>query len=193
MTSLAFDEAAFELLPKATEPLQRMRKQAFEEFRALPIPSQETEEWRYTDLSDFELSFEAHVPSVMRTTSGQDPGGLGIVFCDLDRAAESHAELVERHLHTLVPTDRTKFTALHGAFRTGGTFLYIPRDVRVDLPLQALTYLDADGAAAFPHTLLIAEEGAEVTFIDRFASPDLARALSDAIVEIVVGDGAHVR
>src|SRR5207247_1675517 len=118
MTSLTFDEAAFELLPKATEPLQRMRKQAFEEFRALPIPSQETEEWRYTDLSDFELSFEAHVPSVMRTTSGQDPGGLGIVFCDLDRAAEAHAELVERHLHTLVPTDRTKFTALHGAFRT---------------------------------------------------------------------------
>ena len=119
MTSLTFDEAAFELLPKATEPLQRMRKQAFEEFRALPIPSQETEEWRYTDLSDFELSFEAHLPSAMRTTSGQDLDGLGIVFCDLDRAAESHAELVEGHLHTLVPTDRTKFTALHGAFRTG--------------------------------------------------------------------------
>jgi hypothetical protein len=62
MTSTTFDEAAFELLPKTTEPLQRMRKQAFEEFRALPIPSQETEEWRYTDLSDFELSFEPHVP-----------------------------------------------------------------------------------------------------------------------------------
>src|SRR6476619_4992368 len=57
MTSTTFDEAAFELLPKTTEPLQRIRKQAFEEFRALPIPSQETEEWRYTDLSDFELDF----------------------------------------------------------------------------------------------------------------------------------------
>ena len=71
MTSTTFDEAAFELLPKTTEPLQRMRKQAFEEFRALPIPSQETEEWRYTDLSDFELSFEPHVPGGVRTTSGQ--------------------------------------------------------------------------------------------------------------------------
>jgi len=133
------------------------------------------------------------VPSVVRTTSGQDLDGLGVMFTDLDGAAESHADLVERNLHTLVPTDRTKFTALHGAFRTGGTFLYIPRDVRVELPLQTLTYLDADGAATFPHTLLIAGEGADVTFIDRFASPALDRALSDAIVEIVVGDGAHVR
>jgi len=115
------------------------------------------------------------------------------VFTDLDGAAESHADLVERTLHTLVPTDRTKFTALHGAFRTGGTFLYVPRDVRVELPLQTLTYLDADDAATFPHTLLIADEGADVTFIDRFTSPDLTRALSDAVVEIVVGDGAHVR
>ena len=73
MTFTTFDEVAFELLPKTTEPLQRMRKQAFEEFRALPIPSQETEEWRYTDLSDFELSFEPHVPGGVRTTSGQDP------------------------------------------------------------------------------------------------------------------------
>src|SRR6266571_7422205 len=142
MTSLWFDEAAFELLPKATEPLQRMRKQAFEEFRALPIPSQETEEWRYTDLSDFELSFEAHLPSVMRTTSGQDLNELGMVFCDLDRAAESHAELVERHLHSLVPTDRTRFTALHGAFRTGGTFLFVPQGVVVPAPLSTVISLD---------------------------------------------------
>src|SRR5580765_1038178 len=154
MTSTTFDETAFELLPKTTEPLQRMRKQAFEEFRALPIPSQETEEWRYIDLADFELSFEPHVPGGVRTTSVQDLDGPGIVFTDLDEADESHADLVERTLHTLVPTDRTKFTALHGAFRTGGTFLYVPRDVRVELPLQTLTYLDVDDAAAFPHTLL---------------------------------------
>ena len=86
-----------------------------------------------------------------------------------------------------------RFTALHAAFRTGGTFLYVPADVAIELPLQTLTYLDAEGAAVFPHTLLIAERGAEVTFIDRYTSPDLGRAFSDAVVEIVVGDGAHVR
>ena len=51
----------------------------------------------------------------------------GVVFTDLDAAAATHPDLVERHLHSLVPTDRTKFMALHGAFRTGGTFLYVPR------------------------------------------------------------------
>ena len=104
-----------------------------------------------------------------------------------------HPELVEPYLHTLVPLDRTKFTALHAAFRTGGTFVYVPRDTAIELPLQTLTYLDADGAAIFPHTLLIVDAGAEVTFIDRYVSPDLGRAFSDAITEIYVGDGAHVR
>jgi Fe-S cluster assembly protein SufD len=82
---------------------------------------------------------------------------------------------------------------LHGAFRTGGTFLYVPPGVTVELPLQTLHYLDADGAAVFPHTLLVAGEDAQVTFIDRFASPNLQRALSAAVAELVVGPAARVR
>jgi Fe-S cluster assembly protein SufD len=213
MTS--FDRSALEALPIAPGSTGAIRERAFDLFQALPVPSQETEEWRYTDLSDFELEFEPHVPghgsgapeqdraslaasmlqhnsSVVMTTSGQDLAAKGVVFCDLDVAAEKHPELVDAHLHRLVPPERTTFTALHGAFRTGGTFLYVPPDVAVEMPLQTLTYLDADGAAVFPHTLLIADRGAEVTFIDRFTSPDL-RGFSDAITEIVVGDGAHVR
>jgi Fe-S cluster assembly protein SufD len=211
-----FDRAALDALPIAPGATGGIRERAFEQFEALPLPSQETEEWRYTDLSDLDLDFAAHVPghgggapeprvqglaasllqhnsSVVMTTSGQDLGSKGVLFCDLDLAAEKYPELVDPHLHSLVPTDRTKFTALHGAFRTGGTFLYVPPDVAVEMPLQTLTYLDADGAAVFPHTLLIADSGAEVTFIDRYASPDLGRGLSDAIAEIVVGDGARVR
>src|SRR5262245_8560506 len=139
VTSPTFDEAALEALPAAPSAVQSIRKQAFEEFRALPIPSQETEEWRYTDLSDFDLSFRVHVPghnghtavaahgsSTAMTTSNQDVRSLGVIFGDLDEAAEQHPELVEPHLHQIVPTNRTKFTALHGAFRTGGTFLYVP-------------------------------------------------------------------
>src|SRR5213594_3227988 len=138
MTSLAFDEAALELLPKATEHIQRLRKQAFEEYRALSVPSQETEEWRYTDLSSFDLSFTPHAPghgkgappiggaraavqiqhnsSVVMTTSGQDLAGTGVVCCDRDDAIERYPDAVEEHLHALVPTSRTKFAALHGAF-----------------------------------------------------------------------------
>jgi Fe-S cluster assembly protein SufD len=211
-----FDRAALDALPIAPGATGGIRERAFAQFEALPVPSQETEEWRYTDLSDFALDFVPHAPghgegapapadaglaasilqhnsSVVMTTSGQELESRGVIFCDLDLAAEKFPDLVDPHLHSLVPTDRTKFTALHGAFRTGGTFLYVPADVAVEMPLQTVTYLDADGAAVFPHTLLIAERGAEVTFIDRYVSPDLGRGLSDAITEIVVGDGAHVR
>jgi Fe-S cluster assembly protein SufD len=209
-----FDQEALSALPEAPAFIRALRTRAFEEFRAMPMPSQETEEWRYTDLSDFDLSFVPHTSghgsgapgqpgdlaatllqhnsSAAMTTSNQDLAAKGVIFCDLDEAAVRHPELVEQHLHTIVPTARTKFTALHGAFRSGGTFLYVPRDTRVEMPLQTLTYLDADGAAVFPHTLIVADTGSEVTFIDRYASPDLARALSDAVAEIVVGDGAHV-
>ena len=213
---MTFDRAALDALPIAPGSTGAIRERAFAQFEALPLPSQETEEWRYTDLSAFDLDFVAHVPghgegapdpamqglaasllqhnsSVVMTTSGQDLEAKGVVFCDLDVAAEKYGDLVDEHLHALVPTDRTLFTALHGAFRTGGTFLYVPPDVSVEMPLQTLTYLDADGAAVFPHTLLIADRGAEVTLIDRYVSPDLERGLSDAIAEIVVGDGAHVR
>jgi Fe-S cluster assembly protein SufD len=210
VTTTTFDETALEALPTAPGFIQSIRRQAFEELRALPIPSQETEEWRYTDLSEFDLSFRPHVPghnghkgraagtathgsSTAMTTSNQEVRSLGVIFCDLDEAAEKHPDLVEPHLHRLVPTSRTKFTALHGAFRTGGTFLYVPPAVTVELPLQTVTYLDADGTAVFPHTLMVVGDDADVTFIDRYSSPDLERAFSDAITEIVVGCAARVR
>jgi Fe-S cluster assembly protein SufD len=210
-----FSRDALTGLPTAPGYIEALRREAFERFEAMPIPSQETEEWRYTDLSDLDLSFRPHVPghgrgvppvegeragvqlqhnsSVAMTTSNQDLDARGVIFCDLDEAAAKHEDLVAPHLHRLVPTDRTKFTALHGAFRTGGTFLYVPPGVTVELPLQTLTYLDEENGAVFPHTLLVAGEDSDVTFIDRFAGPDLERGLSVAIAEIVVGRAARVR
>jgi Fe-S cluster assembly protein SufD len=214
-STITFSREALEALPGAPRYLEELRREAFERFEAMPIPSQETEEWRYTDLSDLDLSFRPHVPghgagvpavvgdragvqvqhnsSVAMTTSNQDLDASGVVFCDLDEAVAKHEDLVAPHLHRLVPTDRTKFTALHGAFRTGGTFLYVPPGVTVELPLQTLTYLDEENGAVFPHTLLVAGEDSDVTFIDRFAGPDLERGLSVAIAEIVVGRAARVR
>jgi Fe-S cluster assembly protein SufD len=190
------------------------------------MPSPETEEWRYTDITDLDLDFEPfaaggaadsldQVPEDLLEAAGDvgERAGLaiqrnsevmtahldpalerrGVIFVGLDQATVLHPDLVERHLHALVPTDRSRFTALHAAFRTGGTFLHVPAGVRVALPLQTLTFVEADGAAVFPHTLIVAEDGAEVTFIDRYVSPPLPRALSDAVVEIVAGRGAKVR
>ena len=220
-----FDERALEALPDGAASTASQRRRALELFRSMPVPSQETEEWRYTDLSEFDLDFAPHTPGRTATTldgvpeeilaaAGRmgDRAGLliqhdstttiahldptiheGVHFESIDSAVLDHPELVEPYLHTLVPPERTTFTALHAAFRTGGTFVLVPDGVKVELPIQALTYLDADGAAVFPHTLLVVGDGAEVTFIDRYVSPDLDRAFSDAIVEIHVGDGANVR
>jgi Fe-S cluster assembly protein SufD len=225
-TKTGFDEEALTALRSPAPFVETLRKQAFDEFLALPMPSQETEEWRYTDLEGFDFGLRPFaegghadnlddVPDEILTAAGNvgERDGLqiqrnsevvvthldpelkskGIWFGDLDRAIAERPDVLERHLHGLVATERSKFTALHAAFRSGGTFLHVPRDVRVDLPIQTLSYLDADGAAAFPRTLLVAEEGSEVTFIDRYVSPALGRVLSDAIVEIYVGPGAHVR
>jgi Fe-S cluster assembly protein SufD len=223
-TTTRFDERALAELPEVAGFTGDVRLRALRAFDALPIPSQETEEWRYTDLSGFELDLEPFTPGggpeamtkhgvlqavgatgeraglqvqrnseVISTRAVASLAERGVLFGDLDALSASHPDLVEPHLHGLVPVDRTKFVALHGAFRTGGTFVYVPDGVEVGLPLQTLTYLDADGAAIFPHTLIVVGANASVTFIDRYVSPDLSRAFSDAVTEIVVGDGSRVR
>jgi Fe-S cluster assembly protein SufD len=204
-----------------------LREEAFARFEAMPVPSSETEEWRYTDVSDLLLdtfsldgeepaaaSLDEVSPAVQQALGEVgDRSGLavqhnaslvlahldagaaraGVRFESIDAALRDHPNLVEGRLHGAVPFDRTKFTALHAAFRTGGTFVHVPRGVKVELPLQTFTYVDRDGLAVFPHTVLVAEEGAEVTYVDRYASPDLDGVLSNAVVEIYAGPGAKVR
>jgi Fe-S cluster assembly protein SufD len=227
LASTRFDEAALPAPPGEPTSVADLRRRALEAFRALPVPSQETEEWRYTDLSG--LDFERFVPFAAGRKAANlddlDEGVLaavgevgeraglliqhdsetatchlhpdvarrGVLFEGLDDALRDRGDVVEGRLHGLVRADRTKLTALHAAFRTGGSFVLVPRGVEVELPLQAITYLDADGTAVFPHTLIVVEEGASVTFIDRLVSPGLGAALSDAVVEIYAGPGAHVR
>lgn len=227
LTETRFTQAALPEPPGEPAFAADLRRRALEAFAALPVPSQETEEWRYTDLSTLELGgFLPHAPGrsaenlddldeSLLEAAGEigDRAGLliqhnsdtatvhldpslaerGVIFTAIDRALAEHPELLEDRLHALVPADRTKFTALHAAFRTGGAFLYVPRGVTVELPLQVLTYVDAEGAAVFPHTIVVAEELADVTLIDRQVSPDLEDALSEAVTEIFAGPGARVR
>ena len=225
-TTTGFDEHALARLPSPAPFLDAIRTKAFEAFEALPIPSQETEEWRYTDLEGFGFDLRPfveggraenldQVPEEILAAAGQvgeraglqiqrnsevmvthlDPAlaGKGVWFGDLDRAIAERPDLVEPYLHALVPADRSKFTALHAAFRSAGTFLYVPPGVEIELPLQTMTWIDAEDAAVFPRTLLVVGENAEVTLIDRYGSPALGRALSDAIVEIHAGPGSRVR
>ena len=76
-------------------------------------------------------------------------------------------------------------------FAPAGRSCTCPEESKVELPLQTFTYVDRDGLAVFPHTVLVAEEGAEVTYVDRYASPDLDGVLSNAVVEIYAGPGSQ--
>jgi Fe-S cluster assembly protein SufD len=221
-TKTGFDREALEGLPSVPPFVEALRLRGLEAFEALPIPSPETEEWRYTDLTGFDWGFRPHTEGgepeavdrhglltavgegergglqiqrnseVISTQLSEEARDQGVILAELDRAAAEHPELVELHLHSLVPAERTKFTALHAGFRTGGTFVYVPRNVQVPVPLQTLTYVDEEGAAVFPHTLIVLDEGAELTFVDRYVSTDLERALSDAVVEIHAGSNSRL-
>jgi Fe-S cluster assembly protein SufD len=119
----------------------------------------------------------------------------GVVFTDLETAARERPDLVEDRLfRTVVVPDEHRFRALHAALWSGGTFVYVPKGMEVTLPLVTQTWLGASGGAIFPHTMVIAEEGSQVTLVELFASAPIGRRmLASGVVEIVVGAGAEVR
>jgi Fe-S cluster assembly protein SufD len=117
----------------------------------------------------------------------------GVVFTDLHSALKTHGDLLKERLFELVPAGYDKFAALSAAAFSGGSFLYVPRGVQVEVPIQSYRWLDAAGSI-MPRTLAVVEEGASLTYIDEYASAegeDLA--LSNGAVELFVGEGANVR
>jgi Fe-S cluster assembly protein SufD len=117
----------------------------------------------------------------------------GVVFTDLHTALRTHEDLVKEHLFGLVPEDYDKFAALSAAAFSGGSFLYVPRGVDVEVPIQSYRWLDVAGSIMMPRTLVIVEEGATVTYIDEYASLDGEEpAISNGAVELFIGQGANV-
>src|ERR687886_1882700 len=117
----------------------------------------------------------------------------GVVFTDLHSALKEHEDLVRERLFGLVPEDYDKFAALSAAAFSGGSFLYVPRGVDVELPIQSYRWLDVVGSI-MPRTLVVIEEGASITYIDEYASADGEEpAFSNGAVELYVGQGANLR
>ena len=117
----------------------------------------------------------------------------GVVFTDLHTALLEHEDLIKEKLFGLVPLDYDKFAALSAAVFSGGSFLYVPRGVQVEVPIQSYRWLDVVGSI-MPRTLVVVEEGASVTYIDEYASADGEEpAFSNGAVELYVGEGANLR
>lgn len=120
---------------------------------------------------------------------------LGVIFEDMDVAVQEHSELVKEYFMTkCVPIRDHKFAALHGAVWSGGTFLYIPKGVKVTMPLQAYFRMNASRGGQFEHTLIIVEEGAEAHYIEGCSAPQYGMSsLHAGCVEVFVKKGARFR
>jgi len=119
----------------------------------------------------------------------------GVVFCNMDQAVQEYPEIVREHfMTTCVPPSDNKFAALHGAVWSGGSFVYIPEGVTVEMPVQAYFRMNSEGMGQFEHTLIVAEEGSEVHYIEGCSAPKYAKHnLHSGGVEVFVGEDAHVQ
>lgn len=125
----------------------------------------------------------------------EEVAAQGVVYTDMESALTGeYAELVKKHFMKLVPPRDHKFAALHGAVWSGGSFVYVPTGVKVEIPLQSYFRLNAPGAGQFEHTLIIVEEGAYLHFIEGCSAPKYNVAnLHAGCVELYVGKNAKLR
>ena len=196
------------------------KRAAYARFTALPFPKRTDEGWRFSHLSGLSLDgYKLAEPINHQQVTNQDLGApgagtlllanhqlvyaeplaakfaeQGVVFTSLQEALLKHSDLVRPHL--LAQPSKLgseKFVALHEAFLENGAFIYVPRNVTVDLPLGVFHYASGTGTALFPHTLVVAEENAKVTVADFFRSSTGAGAqFACGGNDLYAGHGAQV-
>lgn len=125
----------------------------------------------------------------------EEVAAMGVVYTDMETALTGpYADMVKEHFMKLVPPTDHKFAALHGAVWSGGSFVYVPKGVKVEVPLQSYFRLNAAGAGQFEHTLIIVDEGADLHFIEGCSAPKYNVAnLHAGCVELYVRKGAKLR
>lgn len=118
----------------------------------------------------------------------------GVIYTDIETALREHEDIVKQYWMTLIPPTDHKWAALHGAVWSGGSFVYVPKGVHVEIPLQSYFRLNAPGAGQFEHTMIIIEEGASAHFIEGCSAPkyDVSNLHAGA-VELFVKDNAKLR
>ena len=210
------------LIERHQEPewLAEERRAALRTFEKTPYPGPRSEEWRYTELKRFTLEGLdlVHEPSsrdvseriFMRIKDSDAEGVMvnsggeiihreaniteeGVIFTDLRTAVREHEDLVREHLYTTVNAQQTKYTALNAAFWENGTFVYVPRNTEVALPLG--TFITSSrGGLANGRTLIILEDNARLTYLDEYTSDPIAsRFFYNGSTELILKSGANLR
>ncbi|MBX9769773.1 MAG: Fe-S cluster assembly protein SufB [Candidatus Obscuribacterales bacterium] len=118
----------------------------------------------------------------------------GVVFLDMDTGLREHEEIVRKHFGTIIPAGDNKFSALNSAVWSGGSFVWVPEGVKVEIPLQAYFRINTENMGQFERTLIIAEPGSYVHYIEGCTAPTYSSdSLHSAVVELIAKPGAHIR
>jgi FeS assembly protein SufB len=137
--------------------------------------------------------FVVHNSEVVFHRNREDLEQQGILFCDMDTALREYPDLVRKYFGTVIPPGDNKFAALNTAVWSGGSFIYVPPGVEVEMPLQAYFRINSENAGQFERTLIIADEGSQVHYIEGCSAPVYTNdSLHSAVVEIVVKPSARV-
>ena len=217
-------EAFEEFLLSRREPawVTDRRRAAFETYRELLVTELDPEEWKRVDIRAFRsdrfsipvkpqpeavfgtlLADRAEFAGVVshvdgfcsRTTLDKEWADQGVLFGNLSDLVREHGDVLKPHLLTkAVKAGTDRFSAWHSAFWTGGTVLYVPRNVQITKPLYSLIGLATDGAADFSHTLIILEEGASATLLEETSSAATAAGgLHIGAVELLLAARSNLR
>lgn len=119
---------------------------------------------------------------------------MGVIFLSIEDGLKQHPELFKEHFGTVIPIDDNKFSALNSAVWSGGSFVYVPKGVKVDLPLQAYFRLNVANIGQFERSLIIVDEGAQVHYVEGCTAPQYStNSFHSGVIEIIVKAGARMR
>jgi Fe-S cluster assembly protein SufB len=189
MPDIDFDDIYYYLKPNAG--------QVVDDWDMLPEGMKET--YEKLGIPEAERKFLAGVTAqyeseVVYHKNREDLESLGILFTDMDSAVRDYPEIVQQYLGTVIPPGDNKFAALNSSVWSGGSFIYVPPGVHVDMPLQAYFRINAENAGQFERTLIIADEGSSVHYVEGCSAPVYSSdSLHSAVVELIAKPGARIR
>ncbi len=188
LSALNFDEIYYYLKPKAerSRSWDDVPEKIRNTFEKLGIPEAERK-----FLAGVEAQYDSEV---VYSSIKTDLERQGVIFMTTDEALKHHPDIFKEYFGTVIPIEDNKFAALNSAVWSGGSFIYVPPGVHVEIPLQAYFRINSKHAGQFERTLIIADEGSFVQYVEGCTAPIYTTdALHSAVVEIIVKKNARVR
>lgn len=188
LSTINFDEITYYIQPteRAANSWEEVPEYIKKTFDRLGIPEAERK-----FLAGVGAQYESEV---VYHSIREDLARQGVIFTDMDTALREYPDLVREYFGTVVPYTDNKFAALNTAVWSGGSFVYVPKGVKVDIPLQAYFRINAAAMGQFERTLIIVEEGASAHYIEGCTAPIYSKdSLHSAVVEVIAKPHSHVR